>query len=154
MIAAGKARTSKSRVAQRLADGITVASRHLRNVKLPDGMTRERLVTLATIDKLEPLSVGEVAAILQVRVPTISRMISSLADDGLVKRKKSKDDGRGVTVSLTAKGRRVYQDSNRQSLKCLSEAVGHLTDSQIAALSALAEKLEALEHESDRQGKV
>jgi DNA-binding MarR family transcriptional regulator len=149
MIATGKAKTPKAMLAQRLLDGITIASRHLRNIELPRGLTRERLVVLATINEYGQSPVSDLAGVLQVKVPTISRMISALEDDGLVSRKKSNTDGRGILVSLTAKGRRVYQQANRQSLSGFSKALGELTDTQIAALSALAIKLESLSIDSD-----
>jgi DNA-binding MarR family transcriptional regulator len=54
----------------------------------------------------EQLSVGELAQILQVRAPTVSKSINCLSALGLVERLPSSDsDRRSVSVKLTPQGR-------------------------------------------------
>jgi DNA-binding MarR family transcriptional regulator len=54
----------------------------------------------------EQLSVGELAQILQVRAPTVSKSINRLSALGLVERLPSSDsDRRSVSVKLTPQGR-------------------------------------------------
>lgn len=139
-----KAESKDIELAQSIADGLTALSRHLRTIKLPDGMTQERLASLAAIDEHEPISVSDMAAIARVRVPTMSRMISSLADDGLVKRQGNKTDARGVLISLTPKGRRAYKTARKQSLEQLTQALGKLSSREKSALGSLATALNGL----------
>lgn len=147
---AGSKRTPKAQkeVAQRVADAVVTVGRHLRTVKLPEGMTPERLASLALIKDHQPVSVSELAALAKVKVPTISRMISSLSADGLVSRQGHEADGRGVMLSLTPKGRRAYVSANQRALARLEQAVARLSRDEVAALTAVAEALKSLDDEA------
>jgi DNA-binding MarR family transcriptional regulator len=131
-------------IAAQLHSGLSKLSRQIRNISLPAGITPERLSTLATIEAHGRISVTALAEMERVRPATMSRMISSLVDDGLVKRQEDKEDRRGVLVSATAKGRRTYQRANKQYLKELSAALTHLEADQLQAMRALASALEKL----------
>ena len=131
-------------IAAQLHSGLSKLSRQIRTISLPTGITPERLSTLATIEAHGRISVTALAEMERVRPATMSRMISSLVDDGLVKRQEDKDDRRGVLVSATAKGRRVYQRANRYYLRELSSALAHLDPEQLDAMRALASALEQL----------
>jgi DNA-binding MarR family transcriptional regulator len=79
-----------------------------------------------------------------VRPATMSRMVSALVDEGLVKRSDDKSDGRGVLVSATPKGRRAYLRAQQQRLQHFAEALGALTPEQLSAMRSLASALEKL----------
>jgi DNA-binding MarR family transcriptional regulator len=131
-------------IAAQLHSGLSKLSRQIRTISLPTGITPERLSTLATIEAHGRISVTALAEMERVRPATMSRMISSLVDDGLVKRQEDKDDRRGVLVSATAKGRRAYQRANRHYLRELGAALAHLDPEQLDAMRALASALEQL----------
>jgi MarR family transcriptional regulator, organic hydroperoxide resistance regulator len=59
---------------------------------------------LILLNDMIPRSTGEIAAALQVRAPTISKMIIRLEAQGLLKRADNEMDGRLVAVTLTEKG--------------------------------------------------
>jgi DNA-binding MarR family transcriptional regulator len=126
-------------------DGLTKLCRQMKTIKLPEGMTRERLSALAAISENSPISVTALADIENVRPPTMSRMVSSLVDEGLAKRQDHKTDGRGVLISMTPKGRRAYKRATTLSLEHLASALGKLPEDQIAALGGLATALESLQ---------
>jgi len=79
-----------------------------------------------------------------VRPATMSRMVSALVDEGLVRRREDKADGRGVLVSVTAKGRRIYRRAQQQRLEQLAEALNELTPEQLTAMREIASVLERL----------
>jgi DNA-binding MarR family transcriptional regulator len=135
---------TKDELAQSLIESITSVSRHLRTVKLPEGMTRERLATLSLIHENGPVSVSDLAAMAKVRGPTMSRMTSSLVQDGLARRQVHKSDGRGVLISLTGKGQRVLKAANEKSQEHLRYALEGLSKQQVTALTALLGALEKL----------
>jgi len=126
-----------------LIEGLTKLSRQLRTIKLPGGITQERVSTLWTIDNNAPISVTALADIEKVRAPTMSRMITSLESEGLVKRRVHKTDGRGVLLSLTAKGRRTYQRATQRSIDQLGDALSRLSEDQLTALNRLVYALES-----------
>jgi DNA-binding MarR family transcriptional regulator len=111
---------------------------------LPQGMTPERLSALAVIDKSGPISVTALADREMVRPATMSRMVSALVDDGLVKRGEDKNDGRGVLVSATSKGRRAYQRAQQLRLQHFADALNELSPDQLSAMRSLAAALERL----------
>jgi DNA-binding MarR family transcriptional regulator len=107
-------------------------------------MTPERLSTLSVIDKNGPISVTALADREMVRPATMSRMVSALVDEGLVRRREDKSDGRGVLVSVTAKGRRIYHRAHQQRLEQLAEVLNGLSKDQLASMKNLAALLEHL----------
>jgi DNA-binding MarR family transcriptional regulator len=107
-------------------------------------MTPERLSALSVVDKRGPISVTALADKEMVRPATMSRMVSALVDEGLVRRSDDKNDGRGVLVSATPKGRRAYQRAQHVRLTHFSEALGELSSEQLAAMRSLAAALEKL----------
>jgi DNA-binding MarR family transcriptional regulator len=74
----------------------------------------------------------------------MSRMVSALVDEGLVKRSDDKSDGRGVLVSTTPKGRRTFQRAQQQRLHHFAEVLDSLSDEQLAAMRSLTAALERL----------
>ena len=133
-----------SEIATLLHDQFSRLTRQLRNMELPHGMTPERLSALSVIEKRGPISVTALADTEMVRPATMSRMVSALVDDGLVKRSEDKNDGRGVLVSSTAKGRRAQQRAQQQRLQHFAEALGALSTEQLSAMRSLASALERL----------
>ena len=131
-------------IASLLHDQFSRLTRQLRNMELPQGMTPERLSALSVIDKRGPISVTALADKEMVRPATMSRMVSALVDEGLVKRSDDKNDGRGVLVSATPKGRRAYLRAQQLRLQHFADALGELTPDQLSAMRSLAAALERL----------
>jgi len=69
-------------------------------------------------------------------------MVSALVAAGWVKRREDKEDGRGVIVTITAKGRRIYERSAERSLKQVTGALEELAPEQLTAIEALLSALE------------
>jgi DNA-binding MarR family transcriptional regulator len=135
---------TKSEIATLLHEQFARLTRQLRNIELPHGMTPERLSALGVIDKRGPISVTALADHEMVRPATMSRMVSALVDDGLVKRSGDKNDGRGVLVSTTSKGRRAYERAQELRLHRFAEALSSLAPEQLTALRDLTNALERL----------
>jgi len=131
-------------IAALLHDQFSRLTRQLRNLELPQGMTPERLSALSVIEKRGPISVTALADKEMVRPATMSRMVSALVDEGLVKRAEDKDDGRGVLVSTTPKGRRAYVRAQHLRLQHFTEALESLTPEQLDAMRSLAAALARL----------
>jgi DNA-binding MarR family transcriptional regulator len=142
--------STKSEIATLLHEQFARLARQLRNIELPHGMTTERLSALGVIDKRGPISVTALADHEMVRPATMSRMVSALVDDGLVKRSGDKNDGRGVLVSTTTKGRRAYERAQELRLQRFAAALSSLTPEQLTALRDLTHALERLAGRLDR----
>lgn len=135
---------SRSEIAALLHEQVARLTRQLRTLELPSGMTPERLSALSAIDKRGPISVTALAENEMVRPATMSRMVTALVDEGLVKRSEDKTDGRGVLVSATPKGRRTFQRAQEQRLQHFAEVLEALNDEQLASMRNLTSALERL----------
>ncbi|MEO5758800.1 MAG: MarR family transcriptional regulator [Mesorhizobium sp.] len=81
---------------------------------------------LATLDRLGPLPVGELAQALGITQPGVTRSVSLLADLGVVETTQPDGDQRRRVVSLTAKGRRLVDVAKRDVWPRIEGAVADL----------------------------
>ena len=135
---------ARSEIAALLHEQFARLTRQLRTLELPQGMTPERLSALSVIEKRGPISVTALAETEMVRPATMSRMVTALVEEGLVKRSDDKTDGRGVLVTATPKGRRTYQRAQEQRLQHFAEVLDSLSVDQLAAMRNLTAALERL----------
>ena len=84
---------------------------------------------LSAIGAFTPLSVNDLAHRANLNKGQASRAAQSLVEQGLVRKAPSPTDGRGVVLTLTPQGERVYrkvvavvQRRNQDILACLSRA--------------------------------
>jgi DNA-binding MarR family transcriptional regulator len=69
-----------------------------------DALTRTQASALATIARLGPVRISEVAEIEGVNPTMLSRIVGKLEDAGLLRRTPDPDDGRAARVEATAEG--------------------------------------------------
>lgn len=81
---------------------------------------------LAAVDRLGPLTVGDLAEALGVTQPGITRNVAQLVTLGLLVVKPSPDDQRRRMVSLSAEGRRVVETGRRDVWPRIEAAVAEL----------------------------
>jgi DNA-binding MarR family transcriptional regulator len=143
---------TRSEIAALLHEQFARLTRQMRTLELPSGMTPERLSALSVIDKRGPISVSALAENEMVRPATMSRMITALVEDGLVKRAGDKTDGRGVLVSTTSKGRRTFQRAQEQRLQHFAEVLDSLSSEQLSAMRNLTAALDRLTRLLDKNG--
>src|SRR6478735_6425232 len=97
----------------------------------PLGLTHPQYLVMLTLwdnakSHGEPLSVKEIAGLLQMDSATLSPMLKRLQAQGLITRSRSATDERTTHVELTPKGRNL----RRQALKVAAVAAGAL-DSEL-----------------------
>ncbi len=79
----------------------------------------------------------------------VSRVVSGLEDDGLVRRTTDPTDKRAVTVTLTQQGLEKYQSAQDQHLRDLNQHLfSALTERDIGHLAAITTKILAANHTS------
>jgi DNA-binding MarR family transcriptional regulator len=89
----------------------------------------------------QALSLQELARAAGVDKSQMSRVVSGLARRRLVKRGADAEDGRGVRLSLTARGAKLYQGLIRAAAERNAAFLGCLSSKEIAALEAAMAKL-------------
>ena len=89
-----------------------------------------------------PKTIGDLAEIEQVRPPTMTKIVTGLEDDGLVRRRASREDARSVMVEATARGRTLLQRGRRRRVETLAGRLSGLNRADIATLRRAADLIE------------
>lgn len=134
--------TSSNALAERLYGVLARMLRSVRNSGPSNDLTLERLNALRLIDSLGPVTVAHLAQLEGVHASTMSRMISSLAKEGLVRRVPHQGDGRGSLVKLTSRGQSTQQQALRRRLL---ELIGRLDQLSAKERATLEQALKILE---------
>ena len=108
--------------------------------------------TVALLGAEAPLSLNELARAAGLDKSQMSRVVSGLAERGLIRRGGDEQDGRGVKLTLSRSGERVYQgliraasERNAAFLGCLAPRERECLD---GALQKLGEQARAaIQHE-------
>lgn len=132
----------RTELATRLHAAAIHVLRRVRRVDPESGVTAARLSALSVVVHLGPLPVGELADREQVSAPTMSRMLTAMEENDLVKRRPSPDDGRVVLVTSTARGRRVLERARERRVEELADALAELSWAEEAAVGRAVEVLE------------
>ena len=121
-----------------LADQLHSAAIHLlRTLRKEDdasGLSAPRLSALSVVVFGGPLTLGQLARAEQVRPPTMTRIVTGLEKDGLVKRSGDPRDHRLTRIQATAKGQRVLAEGRARRVKLLAASVSALDGGKLADL--------------------
>src|SRR5215469_534593 len=115
------------------------AIRLLRFVRKEDvaaGVSAPQLSALSVLVFKGPKTMTELAAAEQVRLPTMSRLVSDLEARGLVTRRTGRSDRRVSLVSPTRKGRLLLEEGRKRRLARLVEALTRLSPPQLSHIAS------------------
>jgi len=87
-----------------------------------------------------PLPCLEIAGQMIQAVPAITRVIDQMDVGHLIRRRRCEEDRRVVYVELAPKGRRLLQKLDKPVLELHKRQLGHLSTSEVKALSSLLEQ--------------
>jgi DNA-binding MarR family transcriptional regulator len=129
-----------------LADRLHSAAIHLlRGVRREDaaaGLPPAQLSALSVIVFGGSLPLGRLAEAEQVRSPTMTRIVASLAGAGLVTREPNPDDARSTLITATEAGRALLVAGRRRRVGVLEERVSALSPEERATLERALGALE------------
>ena len=131
-------------IADRLHSAAIHLLRRLRTEDDATGLSAPRLSALSVIVFAGPLRISDLARAEQVRVPTITRLVTDLERDGLVKRTSAPHDARVRLVKSTARGRALLQKGRERRVKTLANGLDALSERDRSVLSRAAALLERL----------
>ena len=118
--------------------GRTHYARHLLKTGLYAG--QEKIIE--ALAQAETMTPGELARMLGVRPPTITKTIGRLEEQGFVVRSASEDDGRQVRVALTQAGRDVLGTMNKALAKAEKQALKGVKKKERKQLEKILGKIE------------
>jgi DNA-binding MarR family transcriptional regulator len=129
------------------ADRMHSAAIHLlRHVRTVDaramGVSPARASALSVLVFGGPRSLTELAGAEQVTAATMSRLVTALEREGLVRRHPDAYDARAVRLEATAKARRILERGRARRLDVLEGLLAEASPAEVEAVRAAADVLE------------
>lgn len=119
-------------------------------------MSLTQLSALNTLYQEGPLTPGALAAAERVKPPSMTRVIASLADLGMIKRDPHPTDGRQVIVTLAPSGEQVIAGEVAARKAWLNDQLAALSPEErgtlAAALPILTRLINSAPGPADRNG--
>jgi len=117
--------------------------RRLRIQDLASGVGPAKLSALSVlVFSAKPLSLAELAAAEQVKNPTMSRLVTEMECDGLVRTRPSQHDARSIQISPTARGKELLLAGKKRRVDSLAHAMNDLGSADLERLEQCAEVLQ------------
>ncbi len=130
-------------LATRLRLGVTRLARRLRQQAEP-GLTPSLLSALSTVDRRGRLTVGELCAREGVQPPTMTRIVASLVEAGLIVREPDPADRRIAWLSVSSNGAKLLGRTRRRKDAFLVKRLRGLSAEELEVLERATPILERL----------
>jgi len=114
------------------------AGGHLATVGLHPGQEG----VLKALSEIDGQSMGDLATMLSVKAPTVTKMVARLAAQGYVDRRASKGDGREAHVFLTDRGREAVTSVDRIIKRVEKRALSGIEEKERRRLRRLLRTVE------------
>jgi DNA-binding MarR family transcriptional regulator len=137
-----------TRLASDLSLAVIRLARQLRFRRPESPVSLSQLSALSTLVKEGAMTPGALAIRERVRPPSMTRVIASLADLGLVARTAHPVDGRQVLVSASEAGVELVESERRASQEWLRKRLACFDDEQRTTLLSAADLMSAIVDES------
>jgi len=126
--------------------------RRLRDFDREVGLSHRRFSALAGLAFEGPTNVGELATFERVKRPAMTRLVQDMERDELVERFADPDDGRGVRIRITPRGRALVRRVRERKIGFVQAYLATLGPDDIAAIrtafTALDELAEPIEEDA------
>ena len=119
-------------------------ARRLRAERSDDSLTLTQIAALGTLERHGQLTPRELAEHERVQPPSMTRVLASLEERGLIARTPHESDGRQHLVSLTAEAQALVREDRRRREAWLARRLAELTPAERELLRAAAPVLEKL----------
>jgi DNA-binding MarR family transcriptional regulator len=134
----------------RLRMVVTRLSRRLRQQIEPD-VTASQFSALVSIERLGPVSLGQLAAVERVQPPTLTKVVTKLEEFGYVTREPDPADRRIARVRLSEAGGRFVDASRTRRNQYLAERLKQFSAAELADLERALPLFERLADDVEGQ---
>ncbi|BDC71211.1 MarR family transcriptional regulator [Rhodococcus hoagii] len=141
--------TDTRALASDLSLAVVRLTRHLRGRRADAQVTLTQLSALVTLSAEGPMTPGALAQREKVQPPSMTRVIASLADVGLVDRAPHPTDGRQIIVSLSDAGHALIEGETQAREAWMTEKLSGLDATQLATLRDAVTIISSLVSEND-----
>jgi DNA-binding MarR family transcriptional regulator len=129
--------------AARLRRGVTRLNRRLRQSAL-GGVSPAQASMLSSVEKLGNPTLGDLAVREQIQPPSVTRLVRTLEESGLIELSPDPDDRRSTRVQLTSQGKKELSTIRRRKTEFLEERLRSLNALDQQRACELADLLERL----------
>ena len=136
--------STDTHLASRLRLVVARLARLLRQQTTDGNVTVSMLSALASVERLGPVSLGELAAVERVQPPSMTRIVARLEEIGLVLREIDAADRRIARVQVTADGARFLKRNRTLRNVFLAERMKSLSAAEMDALERALPVMEKL----------
>jgi DNA-binding MarR family transcriptional regulator len=137
-------------IANRLHSAAIHLLRRLRQEDTASGLSAPKLSALSVIVFGGPISISDLAAAEQVRTPTISLVVRSLEEEGLVERVRDAKDKRVQRLAATPKGRKLLHEGQLRRVRRLVKDVNAISSTDRKKLRDAVDIIEKVARPSGR----
>jgi DNA-binding MarR family transcriptional regulator len=106
------------------------------------GITINGWKIMSVVGRFAPLAAVEVGQFVSLEPDRVTRTVDVLVKQGIVARRQDKQDRRRISLSLTAKGKRIQEQIERVRYALEYEFLSVLDDSELETLYRILDKLE------------
>lgn len=135
---------SDAGLASALRVSLARLTRRLRRQAAAHTLTPTQFATLAAVERHSGITPGELAELEKVQPPSMTRVIATLEERGLVARSPHPTDRRQVTVAVTDSAKALLKEERRLKEAWLTQRLKELTPEERAVLRQAAPILEKL----------
>ncbi|HEY1594910.1 MAG TPA: MarR family transcriptional regulator [Thermoleophilaceae bacterium] len=135
--------TNREELSPRLRLAITRTARRLRQ-EADAGLSPSLTAALSTIERHGPLTPSRLAEIERIQRPTVTRLLATLEQGGLIERMGDPDDGRVSHVLVTREGRALVKKLRSRKNAYLSKRLRRLDDDELETLERATAILERI----------
>ncbi|MDJ0360271.1 MarR family transcriptional regulator [Rhodococcus sp. H29-C3] len=136
-------------LASDLSLAVVRLTRHLRGRRVDSQVSLTQLSALATLSREGDMTPGALASRERVQPPSMTRVIASLAELGLVVRTPHPTDGRQVIVSLSPSGHTLIADEASAREAWMTSQLAGLNETQLVVLRDAVDIIGALVNDSE-----
>jgi len=133
----------EERLAAELRLAVMRLARRLRQ-QAPADVTPSMLSALTVVDRLGPITLGDLAGFERVRPPTMTRIVARLEEDGLVEREPDESDGRVTRIRLSSAGRKLISKNRTRKDAYLADRLRQLSPRERSRLQGGIEVIQRL----------
>ena len=128
----------------RLYRALAVVMPRFRRIFAKAGLTEQQWRVLRVLAEAGTLDASELAEKAFILAPSLTRMLRSLEERGLILRHKDKDDGRRVLLQLAPAGQAVIDEVMPDSRRVYADIDARFGTQRVDALLDMLEELAAL----------
>lgn len=130
-------------LASRLRLTVMRLARRLRQ-QTTDPISASQISALFVIERMQPVTLGDLARTEQVAAPTMTRIVGALEASGMVVRAVDAADKRIARLTVSSDGRKVLERSRSRKNAYLAARLRDLSDADRKTLAAAADILERM----------